>query len=161
MEIPNFEDVSIESNLHGLIEYYEFIFGDEGLFKKECEFRNYKLNLTLDLINVLRIPADITTELRSAIIAAWRLKIPAITREQRTQETGIILECIDRIRYAVRLAKEQPGSVIGLQLDAVVLQSLPLRDSDLDRKDAPKILDLINQAMAYIEGLIEVPVIFP
>jgi len=161
LEALNFEYFSIGNNLLGLIEYYEIIFGSEGLIKKECEFRSKKLSMTLDLINTVRIPEDMTSELRSEIIATWRLKIPGSTRSQRSQEIGIILHCIDRIRHAVRLAKEQQSLVLRWELDVAVLQSLPLRNSDLDRKDAPKVLDLLGQAVVYLEELIDKPFLCP
>jgi hypothetical protein len=161
LDAPNFEHFTIGNNLMGLIEYYKIIFGSEGLIKKECEFRSKKLSMTLDFIDTVRIPEDMTTELRSVIIATWQLKIPGSTRLQRSHEIDIIFHCINRIRHAVRLAKEQPSLVLGWELDVAVLQSLPLRGSDLDRKDALKVLDLLSQAVAYLEELIEKPVLCP
>jgi hypothetical protein len=53
-----------------LIDYYGIIFRAEDLSKKEYEFRNNKLGLILDLINTVKVPEDITAELRSTIIAS-------------------------------------------------------------------------------------------
>ena len=159
LDAPNFEHSTIGNNLLGLIEYYETIFGIEGLIRKECEFRSKKLNLTLDLIDTVQIPEEMVSELRSAIIATWRLKIPGSTKEQRSQEIDIIFHCIGRIRRAVSLAEEHPGPDLERQMDFAVLQSLPLRKSDLDRKDVPRVSNLLSQAMAYLEELIEKPVL--
>lgn len=151
----NFDCLSTGNKLLGLMDYYEVIFGCEGLIEKESEFRANKLSLILDLINAIQIPEELTSDLRSAIIAAWQLKIPGGTREQRMQEISIVLHCIDRIRSSVRWAKEHPSPVLGLELDVAVLHSLPLRSSDMDRNDVPKVLDLLSLAVEHLEGLIE------
>lgn len=157
----NSEYFSISNNLLGLIKYYEIIFDSEGLIRKECEFRSKKLNLTLDLIDTVQIPEGMISELKSAIIATWRLKIPGSTKKQRSQEIDIIFHCIGRMRRAVRLAEGHQGPDLERQLNFAVLQSLPLRKSDLDRKDVPKVLNLLSHTMAYLEELIEKPVLCP
>ena len=141
----------ISNQLRCLIDYYGIVFKAEDLSKKEYEFRNNKLGLILDLINTVKVPEDITAELRSTIIASWRLRIPGSTREKRSRKISIVLQSIERLRTAIRWAEEHLSPDIGWQLDVAVLHSISLRRLDLEPEDVHKVQDLLDQAVEYLE----------
>jgi hypothetical protein len=155
LEAIDLEHIAIGDKLLGLIDYYETIFRSKELSKKEYEFRNNKLSLILDLINTVKIPQDMMSELRSAIIAAWRLRIPGSTREKRSGEISMVLQSIERLRTAVKWAAMHPGPDIGWQLDVAVLHSMSLRRLDLISKDVLKVQDLLDQAVEYLEIMMD------
>jgi hypothetical protein len=152
---------TIGDGLLGLIDYYETVFKCKDLYKKEYEFRNDKLALILDLINTVKIPEEMMTELRSAIIAAWRLKISGSTREKRSGEISMVLQSIERLRTAIKWANEHLGPDIGWQLDVAVLHSISLRRLDLEPKDVPKVQDLLDQAVEYLEIMMDGSIVCP
>ena len=151
MEKIMLKQMVISNQLRCLIDYYGIIFRAEDLSKKEYEFRNNKLGLILDLINTVKVPEDITAELRSTIIASWRLRIPGSTREKRSREISMVLQSIERLRTAIKWAEEHLSPDIGWQLDVVALHSISLRRSDLEPKDVNKVQDLLDQAVEYLE----------
>ena len=153
LEAKKFEHLAIVDKLLGLIDYYEIIFNAEDLFKREYEFSNNKLNLILDLINIVEIPEDMMTDLRSAIIAAWRLRVPGSTREKRSREISMVLQSIERLRTAIKWAKEHPDPDIDWQLGVAILHSISLRRFDLIPQDIHKVQDLLDQAVEYLETM--------
>ena len=155
LDTIGYEHMSIGNKLLGLIDYYETIFTSIELSKKEYEFRNNKLSLVLDLINTVKIPDDMMAELRSTIIASWRLRIPGSTKEKRLVEISMVLHSIERLRTALKWATEHPGPDIGWQLDVAVLHSISLRRLDLEPKDFHKVQDILNQAVEYLEIMMD------
>jgi len=147
------EHLAIVDKLLSLIDYYEIIFAAEDLFKKEYEFSNNNLNLILDLINIVRIPEEMMTDLRSAIIAAWRLRVPGSTREKRAKEISMVLQSIERLRNDINWAKEHPDPDIDWQLGVAIMHSISLRRFDLIPQDIHKVQDLLDQAMEYLETM--------
>jgi hypothetical protein len=143
--------LAIGDKLLGLIDYYEILFKRGELSKREYEFRNNKLSLILDLINTVKIPEEMMIELRSKIIAAWRLKIPGSTREKRSGEISMVLQSIERLRTAVKWATDHRGPDTRWQLEVAVLHSMSLRRLDLDPKDVHAVQDLLDQAVEYLE----------
>jgi hypothetical protein len=161
LEAIDLEHIAIGDDLLGHLDYYETIFKSEDLSKKEYEFRNNKLSLILDLINTVKIPEEMTDELRSTIIAAWRLRIPGSTREKRLVEISMVLQSIERLHTAIKWAEEHPGPDIGWQLDVAVLHSVSLRPLDLIPKDVHRVQDLLNQAVEYLEIMMDGSIIGP
>ena len=155
LEAIDLEHIAIGDKLLGLIDYYETIFKIKELSKKEYEFRNNKLSLILDLINTVKIPQDMMSELRSAIIAAWRLRIPGSTREKRSGEISMVLQSIERLRTAIKWAKEHPDPDIDWQLGVAILHSISLRRFDLIPQDIRKVQDLLDQAVEYLEIMMD------
>ena len=151
MEKIMLKQMVISNQLRCLIDYYGIIFRAEDLSKKEYEFRNNKLGLILDLINTVKVPEDITAELRSTIIASWRLRIPGSTREKRSREISMVLQSIERLRTAIKWVEEHLSPDIGWQLDVAVLHSISLRRTDLEPIDVNKVQDLLDQAVEYLE----------
>jgi hypothetical protein len=161
LDTIDYEYMSIDHRLLGLIDYYETIFKGKELSKKEYEFRNNKLSLILDLINTVKIPEDMMAELRSTIIAAWRLRIPGSTKEKRSGEISMVLNSIERLRTAVKWAMKHLGPDIRWQLDVAVLHSISLRRLDLEPKDVHKVQDLLNQAVEYMEIMMDGSTVVP
>ncbi len=149
------EGLRTGDNLIGHLEYYEAILEREGLTTREGEFRNWKLSLTVELLKIVGIPEDLKTELISSVIEAWRLETPEKTAMQRDEELEMLLQRIKAVRSAAKLAKEHPGSAIGLQLDVAVMFSLPLMSSDLRPEYIPKVHNLLALAMDYYAAIIE------
>ncbi len=145
---------SIRSDkLLGLTEYYDAVLSGKGLTTKEGEFRTNKLSLILDFLKATNVPENLRTDLISAIIDAWRLKIPERTLTQREEELKMIMKSIKNIRYAAKRIKGSPNTTPGLQIDIVVLSDLPLMPSDLRQEHAPEIYDLLSQARDYHTSL--------
>jgi len=161
LEAIELEHLAIGDKLLGLIDYYEIILKSRELSKKEYEFRNNKLSLILDLINTVKIPEHMMTDLRSAIIAAWRLKILGSTREKRSEEIGVVLQSIERLRTAIKWAKEHPGPDIDWQLDIAILHSISIRRLELISQDIHKVQDLLDQAVEYLETMMDGSIIGP
>ena len=153
--------LAIGDKLLGLIDYYEIIFKAEDLFKKEYEFSNNKLNLILDLISIVKIPENMMTDLRSAIIAAWRLRVPGSTREKRSMEISTVLQSIDRLRTAIKWAREHSDPDIDWQLGVAILHSISLRRLDLIPQDVHKVQDLLDQAVEYLETMMGGSIVGP
>jgi hypothetical protein len=147
----DFRYMPIADELRGLIDYYEIIFKDKELVKKEYEFRNDRLSLLLELINTVAIPEDMLTELRSAIISAWRLKIPGSTREKRSGEISMILHSLERLRTAISSPMVHPGQQSKWQLDVAVLHSISIRRLDLESRGVQQVEDLLDQAIEYLK----------
>lgn len=135
------------------IEYYEIVFQGITLIKNESDFRTNKLSMILEVIRAIRIPEDVETKLSSAIIAAWRLRVPGSTIEQRLRERDIILQSIRRIKAYTRWAKRHPET--GFQLDLTVLIDLPLTLTDIEPTELPKIQNLLSQTKQYLSSLID------
>ncbi|MGD0954961.1 MAG: hypothetical protein ABR985_21680 [Methanotrichaceae archaeon] len=143
LEAIDLEHIAIGDELLGIIDYYETIFKAKDLSKKESEFRNKKLGLIMDLINTVTIPEGMLAEMRSAIIAAWRLKILGSTREKRSGEISMVFQSIERLRTAIKWAEEHPGPDIGWQLDVAVLHNISLRRLELIPIDVHRVQDLL------------------
>ena len=92
MEKIMLKQMVISNQLLCLIDYYGIVFKAKDLSKKEYEFRNNKLSLILNLIDTVKVPEDLMAELRSTIIASWRLRIPGSTREKRSGEISMVLQ---------------------------------------------------------------------
>ncbi|VVB63751.1 Uncharacterised protein [uncultured archaeon] len=101
------------------------------------------------------------TELRSTIIAAWWLRIPGSTREKRSGEISMVLQSIGRLRTAIKWATMHPGPDIGWQLDVAVLHSMSLRRLYLISKDVHKVQDLLDQAVEYLEIMMDGSTVSP
>jgi hypothetical protein len=144
----------IVSNLLGMIDYYEIVFRDKELINKESEFRNHRLCLILELIDTIAIPEDLMTDLKSAIIAAWRLKVPGSTKEKRTIETGMVLRSLEQLRYDIKSEIEHPDPRLYCRLDANVLRSASLRRMDFESKKVKEVQGLLDQAMKNLETAI-------
>ena len=138
------------NNLTSQIEYYEAILDRAGLVKREGEFRNQKLGLTLDLLGPVDIPENLKSELSSAIISAWRLVAPEKNLEEREDELNLALRCLEAVRSAVNWTRAHPGPVGEVQLYAAIISSLPLLPSDLKSDDLPRVHDLLGQVMDYL-----------
>jgi hypothetical protein len=151
MEKIMLKQMVISNQLLCLIDYYGIVFKAKDLSKKEYEFRNNKLSLILNLIDTVKVPEDLMAELRSTIIASWRLKIPGSTREKRSREISMVLQSIERLRTAIKWAEEHPSPDIGWQLDVAVLHSISLRRLDMEPEDVHKVQDLLDQAVEYLE----------
>jgi hypothetical protein len=161
LEAIDLEHIAIGDELLGIIDYYETIFKAKDLSKKESEFRNKKLGLIMDLINTVTIPEGMLAEMRSAIIAAWRLKILGSTREKRSGEISMVFQSIERLRTAIKWAEEHPGPDIGWQLDVAVLHNISLRRLELIPIDVHRVQDLLAQAVEYLEIMMEGSIVGP
>jgi hypothetical protein len=142
IEAVEFTCSPIGIRLPSSLEYHEIVFGGENLVEKESDFRTNKLSMILEVLWVLRIPEELKTELCSAIIAAWRLKIPGSTREQLSKERDMILKRIHRIKCYVHWAKDDPETEC--RLDLAVLSALPLMSEDLEPGELPKVQSLLS-----------------
>ncbi len=138
-------------NLIGLTEYYGIVLSIKGLTTKESEFRTNKLGLILDFINATNVPECLRTDLTSAIIDAWRLKVPERTLMQREEELKMIMSSIKSISYAAKCIKKCQNTA--QKIDIVVLSDLPLMPSDLEPEYAPEIYSLLGQAVEYRTAL--------
>jgi hypothetical protein len=143
------------SDLLSQIEYYESILGREGLIEREGDFRNYKLGLTLDLLELVSIPEYLKSELNSAIIDSWRLEVPEKTLVQREDELNSTLRSLEAVRSAIKLTNKHPSLVGELQLYLEVMFALPLMPSDLRSEDGPRVHDLLSQMMDYLATKME------
>lgn len=132
------------------IEYYEAILERTGLAKREGEFRNCKLGLTLDLLRSVDIPENLKSELSSAIISAWRLMAPEKNLQEREEELNLALRSLEAVRRAVNLKRTHPAPLGELQLYAAIVSALPLMSSDLCSDDVPLVRDLLGQVMDYL-----------
>jgi hypothetical protein len=149
------ECIRICDNLIGQLDYYEAILEREALTTREGEFRNCKLSLTVDLLEIAGIPEDLKTELISSVIKAWRLEAPEITIEQRDEELRMLLQRIEAVRSAAVWAKEHSSSAIRQQLDVAIMFSLPLMSSDLRPEYIPRVHNLLALVMDYYAAIIE------
>ncbi len=138
---------TVSEELLGLTEYYSCILSNTELLKKECEFRSKKLALILDFIRAIDIPESLESELTTAIIKSWRLKIPETTLILRENEQRKIMGSINSIKNLVNWMERCKASPNSLQLNFRVLSNLPLAPSDLQPGDAPGVYDLISRVM--------------
>lgn len=133
----------------GPIEYYESILKRKDLTKREAEFRNHKLGLTLDLLRLVDIPENLKSELSLAIINAWRLVAPEKTLAQREDELFLALRSLEAVRGAIRWVRKHPGPRAEVQLCIAVMFALPLMPSDLGASEVPRVHDLLTRVMDY------------
>jgi hypothetical protein len=152
LEAAEFAD-PIGIRLLDSIEYYEIVFQGINLLKNESDFRTNKLSMILEVMRAIRIPEDLETKLSSAIIAAWRLKVPGSTIEQRLEERDVILQSIRRIKAYTRWAKGHPKT--GFQLDLTALIDLPLTLTDIEPAELPKVQNLLYKTKQYLSSLID------
>ncbi len=141
------------------IEYYEAILERTGLVKREGEFRNHKLGMTLDLLRPMDIPENLKSELSSAIIGAWRLMAPEKNLEAREDELNLALRGLEAVRSAVNWTWAHPGPVGEVRLYAAIMSSLPLMSSDLNSDDVPKVRDLLSQVMDYLAAKMDIAIV--
>lgn len=134
----------------GPIDYYEPILRRKDLIKREAEFRNYKLGLTLDLLKLVDIPENLKSELNFVIIKAWRLVAPEKTLAQREDELVLALRSLEAVRSAIRWVRKHPGPMAEMQLCIAVMFALPLMPSDLRAGEVPRVHDLLTQVMDYL-----------
>jgi hypothetical protein len=137
----------VSEELLGLTEYYSCILSNTELLKKECEFRSKKLGLILDFIRAIEIPESLESELTTAIIKSWRLKIPETTLILREDEQRKMMRSINSIKNLVCWMERQRAPINSLPLNFRVLLNLPLAPSDLQPMDAPRIYNLISHVM--------------
>jgi len=137
----------ISEELLGLTEYYSCILTNTELLKKECEFRSKKLGLILDFIRAIEIPESLESELTTAIIRSWRLKIPETTLIHLENEQRKMMRSINSIKNVVSWMERHKAPINSLQLNFKVLSILPLAPSDLQPMDAPRIYNLISLVM--------------
>ena len=145
----------VSEELLGLTEYYSCIFSNTELLKKECEFRSKKLGLILDFIRAIEIPESLESELTTAIIRSWRLKIPETTLILREDEQRKMMRSINSIKNLVRWMERHRAPINSLQLNFRVLSNLPLAPSDLQPMDAPRIYNLISHVMDCCTSFME------
>ena len=145
----------VSEELLGLIEYYSCILSNTELLQKECEFRSKKLGLILDFIRAIDIPESLESELTTAIIKSWRLKIPETTLILRENEQRTIMGSINSIKNVVSLMERCKAPVNSLQLNFKVLSNLPLAPSDLQPDDAPRVYNLIGRVMDCCTSFME------
>lgn len=138
------------SDYLGQIDYYESILRRRDLIKREAEFRNYKLGLTLDLLRLVNIPEDLKSELNLAIIDAWRLVAPEKTLAQREDELILALSSLETVRSAVGWIRKHPDPLAEMQLCIAVMFALPLMPSDLRSDHVSRIHDLLTRVMDYL-----------
>jgi hypothetical protein len=145
----------VSEELLGLTEYYSCILGNTELLKKECEFRSKKLGLILAFIRAIDIPESLESELTTAIIKSWRLKIPETTLIHRENEQRKMMRSINSIKNAINWMERCATPINSLQLNFRIISNLPLAPSDLQPMEAPRIYDLISQVMDYCTTFIE------
>ncbi len=153
--MPNEIDLGyrpIANGLLGLIDYYSIIFQNKELVKKEGEFRHQRLSLILELIDAIAIPEDLMIELKSAIVAAWRLKVPGSTREKRSTEIRMVLCILEQLRTDINLAKGDSSQLFNSQLSLAALKSTALRPMDFEPRKAQEVQDLLDLSMKYLEN---------
>ncbi len=134
----------------GSIEYYESILKRRDLIKREAEFRNHKLGLTLELLKLVDIPEGLKSELTLMIMKAWRLVAPEKTMAQREEELVLALRSLEAVRGAIRWIRKHPGPVSEMQLCIAVMFALPLMPSDLRSDDVSRVHDLLARVMDYL-----------
>ncbi|MGZ6239176.1 MAG: hypothetical protein ACXWMF_04990 [Syntrophales bacterium] len=138
---------TVSEELLGLTEYYSCILSNTELLKKECEFRSKKLGLILDFIRAIDIPESLESELTTAIIKSWRMKIPETTLILRENEQRKIMGSINSIKNVAYWMERCKAPINSVQLNFRVLSNLPLVPSDLQPDDAPRIYNLISHVM--------------
>jgi len=144
------EGLSSYDEFLGPIEYYESILRRKHLVKREAEFRNHKLGLTLELLKLVDIPENLKSELNSVIIKAWRLVAPEKTRAQREDELVLARRSLEAVRSAIRWARKHPGPMAEMQLNIAVMYALPLMPFDLRSDDVARVHGLLTQVMDYL-----------
>ena len=65
----------------------------------------------------------------------------------------MVLQSIERLRTAIKWAKEHPEPDIDWQLGVAILHSLSLRRLDLIPQDIQKVQDLLDQSVEYLETM--------
>ena len=94
--------------------------------------------MILDLIARVKIPEDIEMELESAIIEAWRLKIPGSTKEKRSGEINHIFQFIEKLRTSIDWLRAHHYTYSGRLIDSVLLHSLSMGGSGLEPQEIKK-----------------------
>ena len=145
----------VSEELLGLTEYYSCILSNKDLLQKECEFRSKKLGLILDFIRAIDIPESLESELTTAIIKSWRLKIPEMTLKHREIEQRNMMGSIKSIKNVINWMERCAAPINSLQFNFRIISNLPLAPSDLQPMEVPRIYDLISQVMDYCTTFIE------
>ncbi len=141
------EPSEVDGGLLGLIDYHEAVLKKRCLADRESDFRASKLGLVVDLVRVIAIPERLRAELTSALVEAWRLKVPEVTEEQRVKEIEGLLRGIEGIRKDIAWYIDHSEISGQAHLDLALRFVMMLQPSDLRPEAVSKVNGLIREAV--------------
>ena len=139
-----------DQGILGLIEYYDAVLRKDGMANSESDFRASKLGLVVDLVRTINIPESLRAELTSAIVDAWRLRVPEVTQEQRVGERESLLKGIESIRKEIVWSADHMGTTYQKNLNLALRFTMMLQPSDFKAEAMSRINGLIRKVVIYL-----------